>query len=133
MAEALLKKTLENTALSECYISSAGIAAMVGSSAEESARQLMSDQGIDITSHKARALSKVMVQQADLVLVMESAHKTIIEEKVPSARGKVFKLGQWGNFDIPDPYKKEHSAYQSSLNLIETGIMQWKQKLVTQL
>ena len=70
-----------------------------------------------------------MIRKADLILVMELSHKIAIEESEPSARGKVFRLGEWGKFDISDPYKQDLSAFVKSLNLIEQGIALWLPKL----
>ena len=50
---------------------------------------------------------------------MESAHKIAIEESEQSAKGKVFRLGEWGRFDLPDPYKQDLSMFVKSFNLIE--------------
>lgn len=89
----------------------------------------MLDSGIDISGHRARQVTKEMIRKADLILVMESAHKSAIEESEPSAKGKVFRLGEWAKFDIPDPYKKDLAAFLEALDLIEKGIALWVQKL----
>jgi protein-tyrosine phosphatase len=57
------------------------------------------------------------------------SHKNAIEDNVPSAKGKVFRLGEWGNFEIPDPYKKGRSNFVTSLGLIEQGVSDWAAKL----
>ncbi|MDD5269523.1 MAG: low molecular weight phosphotyrosine protein phosphatase, partial [Methylococcales bacterium] len=74
-------------------------------------------------------LNKDMIRKADLVLVMESSHKSVIEEFEPCAKGKVFRLGHWGDYDIPDPYQQNLPAFVKSFNLIERGIAEWLKKL----
>ena len=122
MAEGLLKHALAATNKGECVVSSAGLGALVGHPPDPKACQLMMKKGVDITGYRASQLNKEMIRKTDLILVMETAHKIAIEESEPSAKGKVFRLGEWGKFDIPDPYKQDLSAFIQSINLIEQGI-----------
>jgi protein-tyrosine phosphatase len=46
----------------------------------------------------------------------------------PSAKGKVFRIGEWGKFDVADPYRKDRKIFEESLNLIETGVSEWVKK-----
>ena len=129
MAEGLLKHALLASNKGDCVVSSAGLGALVGHPPDAKACQLMTEKGIDISEYRSCQLNKEMIRKADLILVMESAHKTAIEETEPSARGKIFRLGEWGGYDIPDPYREELSAFIKSFNLIEQGIALWVQKL----
>jgi protein-tyrosine phosphatase len=129
MAEGLLRYALETGNKDECFVSSAGLGALIGQPPDAKACQLMIEKGIDISEYRARQLNKEMIRKADLILVMELSHKIAIEESEPSARGKVFRLGEWGKFDISDPYKQDVSAFVKSLNLIEQGIALWLPKL----
>ncbi|MEI6146788.1 MAG: low molecular weight phosphotyrosine protein phosphatase [Methylococcales bacterium] len=128
MAEALLKSTL-STRPNVYQVSSAGIGALVGHPADNKAKQLMIEKGIDISEHRADQLNEDMIRKADIILVMESAHKQAIEAKQPSAKGKIFRLGEWGGFDIPDPYQRDHEVFESVMNLIDQGVNQWLEKL----
>jgi len=128
MAEALLKSTL-STRPNVYQVSSAGIGALVGHPADNKAKQLMIEKGIDISGHRADQLNEDMIRKADIILVMESAHKQAIEAKQPSAKGKVFRLGEWGDFDIPDPYQRDSIVFESVLRLIDLGVNQWLKKL----
>ena len=130
MAEGLLKQALAaSNNKDECVVSSAGLGALVGQPPDAKACQLMIEKGIDISDYRARQLNKEMIRKADLILVMELSHKTVIEESEPSAKGKIFCLGEWGKFDISDPYKQDLSAFVKSLDLIEQGIALWLPKL----
>jgi len=129
MAEGLLKHALAACNKSECVVSSAGLGALISHPPDPKACQLMIEKGIDISDYRACQLNKEMIRKADLILVMESAHKIAIEESEPSAKGKVFRLGEWGRFDISDPYKQDLSAFVKSINLIEQGIALWVPKL----
>ena len=129
MAEGLLKHALAASNKGDCVVSSAGLGALVGHHPDQKACQLMMEKGIDISDYRACQLNKEMIRKTDLILVMETAHKIAIEESEPSAKGKVFRLGEWGKFDIPDPYKQDLSAFIQSINLIEQGIALWVPKL----
>ena len=129
MAEGLLKQALAASNKDDCIVNSAGLGALVGHPPDPKACQLMIEKGIDISGYRACQLNKEMIRKSDLILVMESAHKIAIEESEPSAKGKVFRLGEWGKFDISDPYKQDLSAFVESLNLIEQGIALWVPKL----
>jgi len=128
MAEGLLKHALAASNKGDCVVSSAGLGALVGHHPDPKACQLMMEKGIDISDYRACQLNKEMIRKTDLILVMETAHKIAIEESEPSAKGKVFRLGEWGKFDIPDPYKQDLSVFIESINLIEQGVALWVPK-----
>jgi protein-tyrosine phosphatase len=129
MAEGLFKQVIAESGNADCYVSSAGLHALVGHRADPKACQLMMKKSIDISAHRACQLNNEMIRKADLILVMELFQKNIIEEKQLSSKGKVFRLGEWGNFDIVDPYQKELSDFENSLSSIEQGVSQWVAKL----
>jgi len=125
MAEALLKARAPDGV----HIHSAGIGALVGEPADPASVQLMQARGIDITAHRARQLSREMVGQAELILVMEDEHMQHIHSLSPAARGKVHCIGKWAKNEIPDPYKKLPEYFASILVLIEQGVDAWAEKL----
>lgn len=103
-------------------VESAGLAALVGRPADPLAVELMAERGIDASGHRARQLSPEMIREFELLLVMEGWQVREIERLAPHARGKVFRLGHWRDFDIPDPYKQPKDAFQRSLDGIDRGI-----------
>lgn len=129
MAEAIPKDALSKIKQNTCHVSSAGIGALVGHKTDAKASQLTMARGLDISNHCACQLNKEMIRRADLILVMELAHKMDIESREPSAKGKVFRLGEWGGYDIPDPYQKDLKVFESVLTLIDQGVGQWVKKL----
>jgi len=129
MAEGLFKQALVGANRTDCQVSSAGLGALIGHKADASALQLMTRKGIDISEHRARQLNDDMIRWASLVLVMDLKQKTSIIENVKSTRGKVFRLGEWGNFDIADPYGQKLIAFEEALVSIEQGISEWMEKL----
>lgn len=132
MAEALLKRELSARApgAQEGFtVHSAGLGALVGHPAAEYAVKLMAETGEDISGHRARQIHPDMVSEADLVLVMEAAHKRAISEAQPTARGKIYRLGEWQDQDIDDPYRQSKAAYRQALAEINTGVARWVEKI----
>jgi protein-tyrosine phosphatase len=127
MAEAMLRQALDGK--STTRVSSAGLGALVGHGASEHAVELMAERGLDISAHKARQLTPDMIEASDLVLVMEQGHRRAIDSVEPAARGKVHRLCEWRDQDIPDPYRQPRDAFESALELIEQGVADWAEKI----
>lgn len=125
MAEELLQQALADRG---AQVSSAGLGALVGHEADPTAQELMRERGLDISAHRARQISTDLIRENDLILVMEDWQQKDIESMHPPARGKVHRLGKWGDFEIPDPYRKPRDAFERALSAIETGIEEWKNK-----
>ncbi len=129
MAEGLFKRALVEVNKADYFVSSAGLGALTGYQPDPIACQLLLKKNIDISAHRACQLTREMIHKAELILVMELNQKIAIEENEPSARGKIFRLGEWGKFDISDPYKQDLVVFEKALALIEEGVSQWVVKL----
>ena len=127
MAEAVLRHALRGQ--EEMTVASAGLGALVDWPASKHAVDLMSERGLDITGHKARQLTPDLISGADLILVMEPSHKKAIEAKDPSARGKVFKLGEWNKKTIDDPYRMPKFIFEIVLHDIDQCVDHWVERL----
>ena len=123
MAEALLRHALKD--MSDVSVSSAGLGALVDYPAAEHAEVLMAERGLDISGHKARQLTPDLIQASDLVLVMESRHKRAIDYEDAMAHGKVYRLCEWQDKDIPDPFRQPRKSFEETLLLIEQGVQDW--------
>jgi protein-tyrosine phosphatase len=121
MAAALLSMRLSRAGATP-KVESAGLAALVGEPADPLAVALMRERDLDITPHRARQLTFTLVTAFDLVLVMEQRQQRDVERMLPVARGRVHRVGRFGGFDVPDPYRRGRAAFQESLALIERGI-----------
>lgn len=124
MAQGLLA-----AALPQVPVRSAGLHAWSGMPADETAVRLMRSRGIDIASHRAVQLTGQICVQAELVLVMESRQRQELEESYPFACGRVFRLGELGKYDVPDPYRKSDAAFRTALQLIEQGVQEWLERI----
>ena len=129
MGEAWLAHELAKMGRGDVLVSSAGLSALVGRPAEPDAQTVMQREGIDISPHRARQLTRDLVSAADLVLVMEIGHRRVVEMIDPTARGKVFRLGEWSQADVPDPYQDSEEFFQHVLQLIKQFVGEWLPKL----
>lgn len=120
LAQALLARHLQ-----QHQVWSAGLSAPIGCPADPSSLLIAQEHGLDISRHRAQQVSRVMCQQADVILVMEQVHKNMLERQFPLVRGKVFRIGQFGDFDIPDPYRQSREAFEAAWAGIERGLNDW--------
>ena len=124
IAEAMLKAEFPQK-----KIESAGIGALVGRPADPLSVQVAQQRGLDLSGHRAQQLTSKMCTQADLILVMETAHKRELEQQYPLARGKIHCLGDCGSaiplFQIEDPYRLPIAAFETAYAAIEVGVKHW--------
>jgi protein-tyrosine phosphatase len=121
MADALLADRLRRLGVT-AVVESAGIAALVGHPADPEAVALLADRGLDLSAHRARQLTPALIKSFELILVMEREQQRAVEAILPSARGRVQRLGHWGKFEVPDPYRRGRPAFEQSLELIDRGL-----------
>jgi protein-tyrosine phosphatase len=124
MAQGLLA-----TALPHAEVRSAGLNALSGMPADETAVQLLQARGIDITSHRALQITRELCSHAELILVMSASQRQTLEEKYPFACGRTYRLGEFGKLDVPDPYRQPAWAFQESLQLIDQGVRDWLRRI----
>jgi protein-tyrosine phosphatase len=124
MAQGLIASSLP-----QAQVHSAGLGAMLGMPADATAIRLMKDRSIDIALHRARQVSLNMCLDADVVLVMDSDQRRRLESIYPQVRGRVFKLGEYTNQDIPDPYQRGESAFREALAKIDESVAEWLKRI----
>jgi protein-tyrosine phosphatase len=107
MAEAMVREAVQATGLSTIEVASAGIGAWDGSPASEGAYLVMLERGIDLSAHRARLLTREMVDAADVILTMARSHLGRARELGAGARAHL--LGEYAGrvgteAEIADPY-----------------------------
>lgn len=123
--EALLKQLLK-----EKKIASAGISALVGKSADRTAKIIANEHGVSLDTHVARQFTAELSKEYDLILVMEKAHIESICRVLPEVRGKVMLFGHWNDRkEIPDPYRQSREAFEHVYTLLEDSAHKWGQAL----
>jgi protein-tyrosine phosphatase len=121
MAEVLLQQQFPHL-----EIHSAGLVAMVDQPADEKSQLCVQQLGLDLSQHRAKQITAEDVKNVDIVLTMSSHQQKHLENLMPFAKGKVFRLGHWQNKDISDPYQKPQEAFDQACLLIQTFIRDWE-------
>ena len=128
MGEYLLRQ-LSRDKGSDISVSSAGLGALVGHGADDLAIEVMLENGIDVSAHRARQLDEALVKNNELILVMEQWQQKEIERLYPFARGRVHLLGKWDESEISDPYKQSKLQFIKAFEKIDASCQQWCEKL----
>jgi low molecular weight protein-tyrosine phosphatase len=123
VAEFLFRRELGER---DIHVSSAGLGALVGRPIDQHAAELLKDEGIDASEHRARQLEPSMLREADLVLAMERRHLNSVVKLAPEASGKVFLFDKWhAGSDVPDPFRRSRSVFEQVHASIERGVGSW--------
>jgi len=128
MAEYLFKQQMKNET-NTFDISSAGTHALSNHPISSHSATLLNKENINCSQHISRQLTKEIIFQSDLILVMETFHQYTINSIAAESQGKVFLLGHWDQIEIPDPYNKDLTFYKNTMQLINKGLGSWGQKL----
>jgi protein-tyrosine phosphatase len=97
MAEALFRDMLKKAGkeMKGIKVESAGICAIPNQPASAQAIHVLKQEGIDLTKHRSKPLTKEMINRADLILTMTVNHKNAVLQMAPEARGRVFTLKEY--------------------------------------
>lgn len=123
MAEALLKARLADK---ETEVESAGMQAFLGSPASEGTKTVLTEKGIE-HDHRSKQLTEELLETADVVLTMTSAHKNMILLLYPQFHENVFTLKEYANpetedLDIADPIGGSIEMYRETAAEIEQAL-----------
>ena len=117
MAEWQLKALLWENAITGMQVGSAGLIALPGNTASFNAVRVAKENSISLEEHKARPITAELIDNADLVLVMESyqGHELIADH--PQASEKILLLRHFARYGsrergISDPYGRNLEAYR---------------------
>ena len=128
VAAALLQDRLPSVT-----VQSAGLAAVVGADVDPTARAAALAAGTSIPPHRARQFAPELGQRADLILVLEGAHKRAIVARSPALSGRVMRLGRWiGDTDIPDPFRKGRPFHDQVFRQMQKAVDGWAVRLQSQ-
>lgn len=136
MAEGMFRDMIHNRNLENVIkTESAGIYASTGQPASPQALEAMGNKFIDISNHKARQITREMLQKADLILAMTKSHKRNILAMDESLKYKTYTLTEYAykdlesHADILDPYGLPVEEYEKSLINIEKALINVIDKL----
>ncbi len=126
MAEYLLKDSLEPG--STWRVVSAGTDAPHGMPPSYQAVQVLKEWGIEMDEHRSDPLTREVVDDASVIIVMTTSHAARIRWRFPDAEGKVrllksFLRNSYGNdTDIPDPIGLSDVVYRGIRDLMKEAM-----------
>ncbi len=126
MAKGLLEKKLKELGRTDVEVLSAGIM-MGGLGATEATRRLLAQEGIDVSNHRSKRITRELIKKSDFILVMERRHEENILEIAPQARNRVFLLKEFAkikdnDLEIADPISKSEDFYSDTFRLIKDAV-----------
>ena len=128
MAEALLKKKVEDLGLKNINVYSCGVYAENGDTPTWEAKSVMFDEyGIDMSGHRATNIYNSKIKEMDLILCATMSHKHATVDIYPELKDKVFTMKEFVNYNreyhdklnIKDPWGYDMETYRSCVAEIE--------------
>ncbi len=128
MAKALLEKKLKEQGRSDdIEVLSAGLMMLGGLSAAEEVKELLKQEGMDVSRHRSQGVTGSMLKKSDLILVMEKMHEERILKIAPEVRNRLFLLKEFAkikesSLDISDPIGRPMDFYVETFAVIKEAI-----------
>jgi protein-tyrosine phosphatase len=122
LAEALLREALAGRGIDSVKVSSAGTGAWDGAPASEGSYLVGLEHGLDLSGHRARLLTREIVRDADLILVMSGHHLARVAEL--GGEHKVHLLSSYagresGSNEVNDPFGSELASYRATVTELQ--------------
>ena len=136
LAAALLQRALGERGIEGMDVSSAGTGAWDGAPVSEGAYLVGLERGLDLSAHRARLLTRELVEEADLVLTMARHHRARVDEL--GGEGRVFVLGEYAGregdeAEVSDPFGGDLEVYRDTCAELETLIGAAVERIVKEL
>ncbi len=121
MAEEILRRALAARGADGVSLGSAGTGAWDGAPVSEGAYLVALEHGLDLSAHRARLLTRELVEPADLVLTMARHHRARVEEL--GGAGKTFLLSEYAGHgrasgppaaEVSDPFGGQLEGYRET-------------------
>jgi protein-tyrosine-phosphatase len=135
LAEALLVRALKDRGMDGVVVGSAGTGAWDGAPASEGAYLVGLERGLDLSGHRARLLTRELVEQADLILTMARHHRARVDEL--GGEGRVFVLGEYAGregdeAEVSDPFGGDLDVYRDTCAELEALVAAVAERLATE-
>jgi protein arginine phosphatase len=129
MAKGILDKLLEKE---KVFTTSAGTIACRGSFPSEYAVIAARKYGVDISHHQSAPLTKELINDTDLILVMAPKHKVAVIELVPEAKSKTYLLKEYGSGikeEVEDPIGQSLEVFERVAAIINENLIKVAEKI----
>ncbi|SRR5712691_11073029 len=135
LAAALLTRALTERGVEGIDVSSAGTGAWDGAPASEGAYLVGLERGLDLSGHRARLLTRELVEGADLILTMARHHRARVDEL--GGEGRVFVLGEYAGRDgeeaeVSDPFGGDLDVYRDTCAELEALVAAAVERIVAE-
>lgn len=102
-------------------VGSAGTGAWEGAPASEGSYLVALERGLDLSGHRARLLTRALVDEADLVLTMSRPHLARVREL--GGAGRAHLLGEYAGLagpraDVADPFGGDLDDYRATMRML---------------
>ncbi len=117
LAQTLLARALQERSVTDIEVASAGTGAWDGAPASEGAYLVGIERGLDLSGHRARLLTREIVEDADLIFTMARHHRARVHEL--GGEGRVFVLGEYvgrtaEEAEVGDPFGGDLDVYRDT-------------------
>jgi len=135
LAEAMLRRELATRAVDDISVLSAGTGAWDGAPASEGAYLVGLEHDLDLSGHRARLLTRDLVQQADLVFTMARHHRARVHEL--GGEGRTHVLGEYAGrpgpeAEVSDPFGGDLELYRETYAQLQDLIRLSVDRLVSE-
>src|SRR5205823_11950 len=125
LAAALLQRALAQRGIDGLEVASAGTGAWDGAPVSEGAYLVGLERGLDLSAHRARLLTRELVEEADLILTMARHHRARVDEL--GGETHVFVLGEYAGregdaAEVSDPFGGDLEVYRDTCVELEALI-----------
>ena len=117
----MLRQALAEMEVAEYWrVRSAGTWATPGQPALPAAVSAAGRMGIDLSGHASTRVSRQLIAEHDLTLVMQASHREALLAEFPDLEEYIHLFSdvlERRSYDIPDSYKSEQDVWNISLEL----------------
>src|SRR5437879_11737290 len=122
LAAAVLERALGVRGIEGLAVASAGSGAWDGAPVSEGAYLVGLERGLDLSGHRARLLTREIVEEAGLILTMARHHRARVDEL--GGDGRVFVLGEYAgregeDAEVRDPFGGGHQENRDTVADLE--------------
>lgn len=121
LAEVLLRRALSEEGVEGVEVASAGTGALGGEPASEGSYLVALENGLDLAAHRARAVTREMLAEADLVLAMGRSH--LRKLALLGAADRSHLLGEYakteGEVEVDDPVGGPIEGYRTTYRQVD--------------
>jgi protein-tyrosine-phosphatase len=123
LAEAIARHAIAERGITNITVSSAGVAAWDGAAASDGSLLVAMEHGIDLSTHRARQLSKDIVDSGDLILTMSESHLARAAEIGGASRTQLlttFATKGRSDASVSDPFGGDLDVYRATYDELHT-------------